>query len=103
MITEIALLQVRKGMKEEFISSFAKAQTIISKMKGYIEHSLEQCFEDDHNFLLLVKWKTLEDHTIGFRQSEADKEWKALLHHFYDPFPVVEHFEKVRFAKPLNA
>jgi heme-degrading monooxygenase HmoA len=103
MITEIALLQVRKGMKEEFITSFQKAQTIISNIKGYVEHSLEQCFEDDHKFLLLVKWESLEDHTIGFRQSEAYKEWKALLHHFYDPFPVVEHFEKVLFAEPLNA
>lgn len=103
MITEIALLQVRKGRKEEFIRSFEKAQNIISKMKGYIEHSLEQCFEDDYKFLLLVKWETLEDHTIGFRQSEEYKQWKALLHHFYDPFPVVEHFKKIAFAPPLNA
>ena len=100
MITEIALLQVRKGMKEGFIVSFEKAQNIISKMQGYIEHSLEQCLEDDHKFLLLVKWETLEDHTIGFRQSEEYQEWKALLHHFYDPFPVVEHFEKIQFATP---
>jgi hypothetical protein len=37
----------------------------------------------------------LEDHTIGFRQSAAYQEWRKLLHHFYDPFPVVEHFRKV--------
>ena len=98
MITEIALLQVREGMKDEFLVSFRKAQNIISKMKGYVEHSLEQCLEQNNRFLLLVKWETLEDHTIGFRQSEEYKQWKAFLHHFYDPFPVVEHFEKIAFT-----
>ncbi len=33
----------------------------------------------------------LEDHTEGFRRSAAYREWKSLLHHFYDPFPTVEH------------
>jgi heme-degrading monooxygenase HmoA len=64
-------------------------------MNGYIEHHLEQCLEDDQKFLLLVKWETLEDHTIGFRKSSEYKEWKSLLHHFYDPFPVVEHFKSI--------
>jgi heme-degrading monooxygenase HmoA len=42
-----------------------------------------------------VQWERLEDHTEGFRQSLAYEEWRAALHHFYDPFPVVEHFEVV--------
>lgn len=92
MITEIALLNIRWGLKEDFIVSFEKAGNIINKMKGYINHSLQQCLEDDHRFLLMVKWETLEDHTIGFRQSEEYNNWKTLLHHFYHPFPVVEHF-----------
>jgi len=45
--------------------------------------------------VLLVQWKRLEDHTIGFRQSPEYQRWKALLHHFYDPFPTVEHYEIV--------
>jgi len=46
-------------------------------------------------YLLLVKWQTIEDHTVGFRQSSKYQEWKKQLHHFYDPFPVVEHFKNV--------
>ena len=46
-------------------------------------------------FLLLVEWERLEDHTEGFRGSAAYQDWRAALHHFYDPFPVVEHFEAV--------
>ena len=64
-------------------------------MKGYIRHSLSRCLETDIQYLLLVEWETLEDHTIGFRGSAEYAEWKALLHHYYDPFPVVEHYEPV--------
>jgi heme-degrading monooxygenase HmoA len=39
-----------------------------------------------------VRWETLEDHTEGFRGSAEYQRWRALLHHFYDPFPVVEHY-----------
>ena len=64
-------------------------------MEGYIHHELKRCLEDSHKYVLLVKWETLEDHTIGFRGSAEYQEWKELSHHFYDPFPVVEHFEDV--------
>jgi hypothetical protein len=37
----------------------------------------------------------LEDHTFGFRGSPEYQEWRRLLHHFYDPFPEVEHYEVV--------
>jgi heme-degrading monooxygenase HmoA len=48
--------------------------------------------------LLLVEWESLEAHTQGFRGSAAYEEWRRLLHHFYEPFPVVEHFEPVATA-----
>ena len=46
-------------------------------------------------YILLVNWQTLEDHTVGFRESEQYQEWRRLLHHFYDPFPEVEHYVSV--------
>jgi len=95
MITEIALLNVTAGNTEAFENAFAKAQTIISSMKGYIKHNLQKCIEDDHQYLLVVEWETLEDHTESFRKSEMYKEWKELLHHFYDPFPTVQHYQKI--------
>jgi heme-degrading monooxygenase HmoA len=64
-------------------------------MKGYISHELQHCLENEFQYILLVKWETLEDHTIGFRQSEQYQEWKQLLHHFYEPFPVVEHYQMI--------
>jgi ribosomal protein S18 acetylase RimI-like enzyme/heme-degrading monooxygenase HmoA len=91
-ILEAALLSILPGRKEEFEASFIQASAIIAGMRGYLGHELRACVEDDHKYLLLVHWESLEDHTVGFRESSAYQEWKSLLHHYYDPFPVVEHF-----------
>lgn len=92
MILEIAILDVKPGREDEFEQAFSKAQKIISSMKGYISHQLQRCIENSNRYLLLVNWETLEDHTVGFRGSAKYREWKALLHHFYEPFPNVEHY-----------
>ncbi len=95
MITEIALLKIRPGQSAAFEEAFTNAQPIIESANGYIQHELQQCLEEVDKYMLVVRWKTMEDHTIGFRQSEGYKEWKKLLHHFYDPFPVVEHYKRI--------
>jgi heme-degrading monooxygenase HmoA len=98
MILEAAMLQVKQGKEQEFEETFRQASKIISSMGGYISHELQRCLEAEGKYLLTVKWETLEDHTFGFRQSNEYQEWKKLLHHFYDPFPTVEHFEKVNLS-----
>lgn len=95
MILEVAVLNVRQGQSGAFEEAFRKAQKIIAAIPGYVSHELQRCIEDNDKYLLLVRWRRLEDHTIGFRQSAQYQEWKRLLHHFYDPFPSVEHFEVV--------
>ena len=95
MITEIAVLNIRKGQSVAFEEAFVKAQPIIEASKGYIQHELQQCMEEDDKYLLIVRWKTIEDHTTGFRESAGYKEWKALLHPFYSPFPAVEHYKRI--------
>ncbi len=96
MITEIAILKIKDQQNKAFEANFAKAEKIISKMKGYISHELLKCIEADNQYILIVRWETQEDHTIGFRKSDEYLEWKRLLHHFYDPFPTVEHYSKVK-------
>lgn len=95
MILEVAILDVKPGQEDHFTDAFKQAQSIISSMPGYISHELQRSIEIPERFLLLVKWEKLEDHTEGFRQSALYKEWAALLHHFYDPFPMVEHYQMV--------
>ncbi|MBX9788016.1 MAG: antibiotic biosynthesis monooxygenase [Pirellulales bacterium] len=95
MILEVAILDVLAGQEAEFQRSFAQAQRIITSMPGYVRHRLCRCVERPSRFILLVDWRRIEDHREGFRRSAEYQEWKALLHHFYDPFPTVEHYEEV--------
>ena len=95
MILEVAILDVKSGHEKEFEAAFGEAQEIISSMDGYVSHQLQKCLEIGNRYILLVNWQTLEDHTIGFRESEQYQEWRRLLHHFYDPFPEVEHYTSV--------
>ena len=95
MITELAILFVKDGEQDNFQLDFAKAGQFISSIKGYLGHSLQKCLEHSNKYVLLVNWETIEDHTIGFRQSAVYQQWKSLLHHYYDPFPVVEHYEMI--------
>lgn len=89
------MLNVKPGQSEDFEAAFREASPLIASMPGYLSHELQRCLEAEDKYLLLVRWQTLEFHTVGFRQSPQYQEWRRLLHHFYDPFPVVEHFEPV--------
>jgi heme-degrading monooxygenase HmoA len=95
MILEVAILDVIPGQENEFQAAFAKASPIISSMPGYVSHQLQRCVEKQNRYILLVNWETLEAHTVGFRGSEGYQEWRKLLHHFYDPFPTVEHYKLI--------
>ena len=95
MILEVPLLDVKVGEEREFEQAFAKAAPIIASMGGYVSHQLQQCIEKENRYILLVNWETLEDHTKSFRGSPEYQQWKALLHHFYDPFPEVEHYRQL--------
>lgn len=95
MILEVAPLRIRPGMSAEFEAAFRTAQPIIASIPGYISHELQHCLERRDEYLLLVKWQTLAAHEVGFRQSPQYQTWKRLLHHFYDPFPTVSHYEAV--------
>lgn len=95
MILEAVILTIRPGQNAPFEEAFAQAQTIISASPGYLSHQLQKCLEIDNQYLLLVQWESVEAHEVGFRQSAAYQEWKKYLHHFYDPFPAVYHYQRL--------
>ena len=98
MILESASLDVRPGQELQFERAFAEAKAIIASMPGFMSLELLRGIETPNRYLLLVRWQKLEDHTVGFRGSAEYVRWRALLHHFYDPFPTVEHHELVHSA-----
>ncbi|GJM14447.1 MAG: antibiotic biosynthesis monooxygenase [Pseudohongiella sp.] len=96
MILEVAVLDVIPGLGPAFERNFRQAEKIISAMDGYVSHDLKHCMEKENRYILLVHWQALEDHTIGFRESPEYQRWRELLHHFYEPFPEVEHYEDLK-------
>ena len=98
MVLEVAILSVRAGDSGAFEAAFLEAQQIISASPGYQRHELRRCLETADRYLLLVWWESLESHTEGFRKSPDYQQWRAILHHFYDPFPTVEHYVVVSGA-----
>jgi heme-degrading monooxygenase HmoA len=96
VVLEHALLSVRPGEELAFEAAFREAKPIIAGMPGFIGLTLSRCVERTGTYLLLVEWERLTDHTDGFRNSAGYQRWRDLLHHFYEPFPAVEHFEQVQ-------
>jgi len=93
MILEVATLDIGRGTCDDFEKAFHEASPIIASTPGYISHELRRCMEKPSRYILLVKWQTLEAHTVGFRQSAQYQRWKTLLHHFYKPAPTIEHYD----------
>ena len=95
MILEHAVLNVIPGEEDRFEAAFEQARALIATMAGFRSLRLDRCLENRSRYLLLVEWDRLEDHTEGFRGAPEYQEWRTLLHHFYDPFPTVEHYRAV--------
>lgn len=91
-VLEVAILDVKPEMQSDFEMAFEHAQEIIAGMPGYMSHELQNCIEQANRYILLVNWQTLEAHTQGFRGSAEYQKWRELLHHFYEPLPIVEHY-----------
>ncbi len=69
MILEVAILNIRPGQRQVCEATFEQAAPSIASVPGYLSHELRHCIEVPDRYLLLVRWQTLEDHTVGFRGS----------------------------------
>lgn len=95
MVLEIATLDIKEGSQDALKEAFQAAKLVVAQSKGFIKIEMFQCIEYSTKFNVFIHWKTLEDHTIGFRQSALFIEWRAILSpHFQNP-PVAEHFNLV--------
>ncbi|MGC5168144.1 GNAT family N-acetyltransferase [Luteimicrobium sp. DT211] len=94
-VREHAVLPVRPGSEAAFEAAFREARPLIEATPGFRGLTLSRSLESPSTYLLLVDWSDVAAHEEGFRGSERYARWRALLHPFYDPFPVVEHFVAV--------
>jgi heme-degrading monooxygenase HmoA len=92
VILEHAILDVDPAERDEYEAVLKQALPFITATPGFIKLEVRPCLEKSGRYLLLVQWRELEDHTVGFRNSDRYQTWKDMLHRFYSPFPVVEHY-----------
>ena len=92
MILEVAILNVRRGEETAFEEAVRVARSLIEASPGFGKLDIRRCVETPNRYILLATWQTLDDHMVGFRQSERFQEWRKMLHHFYDPPPTIEHY-----------
>jgi heme-degrading monooxygenase HmoA len=95
MILEHALITVRPDRRPEFEAALARARAVISASPGFLSLRLHRGVESPDRYLLLVEWETLEDHTVGFRESDRFAEWRSHIGPFFETPPEVDHYAPV--------
>ena len=94
MIVEAAILSVKPGQGPAFETALKQALPLIEATPGFIGLEVRPCIDKADHYLLLVRWENLEDHTVGFRQSDRYPKWREALHHFYEgPISVLHYGE----------
>ena len=94
MILEIADIRIQPGQQAAFEEAIRRGvDTVISKAEGFEGAKINHSIESPERYVLQIFWTTLEDHTVGFRQSPAFADWRAIVGPFFAGPPLVEHFE----------
>ena len=94
MILELADIRIKSGQQAEFEKAIALGlETVIARAKGFQGAKVNHGVESSDRYVLQIFWDTLEDHTIGFRESPLFTEWRAIVGPFFAAPPFVEHFE----------
>jgi heme-degrading monooxygenase HmoA len=93
MILELADIRIQPGTQAQFDSAIERALGLtIARAAGYLGHQVQKGIESPERYILMVRWATLENHTIDFRESPAFAEWRGIVGPFFAAPPTVEHF-----------
>jgi heme-degrading monooxygenase HmoA len=94
MILEVADIRIQPGQQAAFDAAIQKGlNEVISQAKGFQGFKVNKGIESPERYLLMIFWSTLEDHTVGFRESELFTQWRSIVGPFFAAPPVVEHFD----------
>ena len=96
MILELADIRIHPGQNAAFEEAIARGlRDVVSQSHGFQGFKVNHGIESPERYLLQIFWDTLEDHTVGFRQSDLFTQWRAIVGPFFAAAPVVEHFDLV--------
>ena len=93
MILEIADIRIQPGQQAAFEKAIQEGvTTVIAQAKGFEGFKINRGIESPERYILQIFWATLEDHTVGFRESPLFPNWRAIVGPFFASPPKVEHF-----------
>jgi heme-degrading monooxygenase HmoA len=92
MIIECGVIHIKPGEEAQFEAGFAKARLAIAAAKGFCKIEMRRGIETPTDYLLLVWWDSVDDHLVGFRNSENFKSWRAHIGPFFAAPPQVLHY-----------
>ena len=96
MVLELADIRILPGKGAEFDAAIERGvETVIAKAKGFRGYQVHKGIESPERYLLMIRWETLENHTVDFRGSAAFAEWRAIVGPYFAAPPQVEHFELI--------
>lgn len=94
MVLEQALIAITPGSESEFEAAIEEAKELIAQAKGFRSLKLLRGLERPSTYLLLNEWDTIEDHMVGFRESDLFARWRELIGPYFAATPDVEHFDE---------
>jgi len=95
MVLESAEILIKPGMEAEFEAGVRQAAPLFQRARGCAGMGLQRGIENPRAYRLLVRWQTVEDHTVHFRNSADFQEWRRLVGHCFDGAPTVTHLDTV--------
>lgn len=96
MMLEHADIRIDPARAADFETAILHGvRTVIAHARGFQGFKVNRSIESPGRYILTIYWDTLEDHTVGFRQSPAFGEWRSIVGPFFVQPPVVEHLELV--------
>lgn len=98
MILEVVQLQIQPGRESDFEAALRRAAFHVLNSPGARSLRLRRCVESKGKYIVLIEWDRIEDHLVGFRQSEAFLRWREILTPYFAQPPHVEHFEEVSLS-----
>jgi quinol monooxygenase YgiN len=93
MFLEIAEITVTDAAG--FEAAVAQAKPHFLAAEGCHGLTLHRVVETPDVYRLVVKWRTVDDHMVTFRQSEGFQAWRALASPFFASPPKVTHSSEV--------
>lgn len=96
MILEFVDIRIQPGQQAAFDEAIQRGvETVIAKAAGFRGYQVHRGVESPERYLLMIRWDSVDDHMVGFRQSPAFAEWRAIVGPYFAQPPLMEHFNTV--------